>query len=1100
MDGIAEWLGRHGLEQYTNTFEENDIDTDVLPDLTDDDLKELGLSLGHRKRFLKAANAAISQSPADSAPQAPSPEAERRQLTVMFVDLVGSTALSNQLDPEDMRGVITSYQNSVAGVVTRFEGHVAKYMGDGVLCYFGWPHAHEDDAERAVRAGRAIMQSIAVMTSPTGETLSARAGVATGLVVVGDLIGDGAAQENAVVGDTPNLAARIQDLAEPGQVAIAAGTRSLLGDMFELDDLGSHSLKGFDEKTSAFAVVGERAAESRFEARSAGNVTQMVGRDHELALMQERWRRAQAMEGQLILLTGEAGIGKSRITRAMIDSVASEEHIRLNYQCSPYHSDSSLYPAIQHLLQAAAIKLIDSNDDKLDKIEAIVGHEVAPLIAAMMDFDGVARYGPIELEPQQQRARTLQALVEQLIQLSERQPVLMVFEDAHWIDATSLELLDLCLDQVATSRVLMLITARPTFEHGFGGHPIVTRLTLNRLGRDQVASIVGKLTGGKALPTELLQEIGARTDGVPLFVEELTKTLLESGDLTETETAFELTGPISHLAIPSTLHDSLMARLDRLQPIKEIAQTASCIGREFDHKLLSAISPLDDQALVTALEKLASAELIYRRGVAPEATYIFKHALVRDAAYESLLKSRRLVVHAKLVDALEDTGSAAPELIAHHSTEAGLSEKAVHYWQIAGDSALARPAYDEAISHLNAAIQMLGQLPARKDWQERELELQVQLAQVLLTRRGYGSESAAKAFSRAADLMDATGEAALLVPVSYGRWIGHYMRAEHEAGSALGEKLCAEVDKRDDLVARLVAHRLLAASQIALGRQQEANDNLNISLSLFSPELTVNFADRFAQEPGVQIKAYLVFNLWLLGYPDQAAEHALASRKAAAELDHINTTCYGAWHWSIMWELARDFEQADECNAIAYELGTQHQLLTWQHYAGAGDALTRSRNGIPDGMQLLDERMADYSSRGQWLMVPYFRTIQANELMRLGRLEDARSAIHSAFDVLRRTNETWTQSELHRLEGEIDFTQGDKSGARDNFTKAIGVAQQQGAKSWELRATMSLARFLADQGERAKAFEALQPVYEWFTEGFNTADLCEARELLAALR
>lgn len=454
MDGIAQWLTRHGLGQYAETFTENDIDLDVLPDLTDDDLKELGLSLGHRKRLLKAAAPAPAEPASVTAPEPLSPDAERRQLTVMFVDLVGSTALSGQLDPEDMRGVITSYQNTVAGVVTRFEGHVAKYMGDGVLCYFGWPHAHEDDAERAVRAGQAIMQAMAGMSSPGGRPLSARAGIATGLVVVGDLIGEGAAQENAVVGDTPNLAARIQGLAEPGQVAVADATRLLLGDMFELADLGGHALKGIDGETRAFAVIGERAVESRFEARSGGSVAQMVGRDHELALMLERWQRTKATEGQLVLLTGEAGIGKSRITRAMIDAVSGEDHIRLNYQCSPYHIDSSLYPAIQHLTFAAGLKPGDSNDEKLDKLEALVGREPAPLIAAMMGLDGDQRYGPIDLAPQQQRARTLQALAGQLISLSEQKPVLMVFEDAHWIDATSLELLDLCLDQVASASTL----------------------------------------------------------------------------------------------------------------------------------------------------------------------------------------------------------------------------------------------------------------------------------------------------------------------------------------------------------------------------------------------------------------------------------------------------------------------------------------------------------------------------------------------------------------------------------------------------------------------------------------------------------------------
>ncbi len=762
MTDIRTWLRGHDFERFADLFEENEIDFDALSELSDDHLKELGIPLGPRVKLLKAINALdassaavspVEKDPSPSVSPAPSHEAERRQLTVMFVDLVGSTALSGRLDPEELRVVITSYQNTVAGVVTRFEGHVAKYMGDGVLCYFGWPRAHEDDAERAVRAGLAVMQSMAGMKGPDGEALAARAGIATGLVVVGDLIGEGAAQEEAVVGETPNLAARVQELAEPGQLVVAEATRHLLGNVFELADLGGHELKGISGETSAYAVTAERSVESRFEARSSGSISPMVGRDQELALMLERWKQAKQSEGQLVLLSGEAGIGKSRISRAMMDRVADEPHFRLSYQCSPYHTDSALFPVIQQLIFAAGIKATDRNDEKLDKLEAVlVGGDVA-LFAALLGLEADQRYGPLDMTPQQQRARTLQALVGQLISLSHQKPVLFVLEDAHWIDATTLELVDLCLDQVAGARVLMLLTARPTFEHGFGGHPTVTRLALNRLGREQVTAIVGKLAGGKVLPGEVLDEIADKTDGVPLFVEELTKAVLESGELKETDVAFELTGPLSRLAIPATLHDSLMARLDRLHSVKELAQTAACIGREFDYPLIESISPLDGTALEVSLNQLVAAELIFRRGVAPEATYIFKHALVRDAAYESLLRSRRKAIHEKLLVVLEAQDDVAPELLAHHATEAGLMEKAIRYWRQAGNVALARPAYDEAITHFTTAIGLVTEIQNLPTWQEWELELQVQLAQVLLAKHGYGSARAGQAFERAAKLL-----------------------------------------------------------------------------------------------------------------------------------------------------------------------------------------------------------------------------------------------------------------------------------------------------------------------------------------------------------
>jgi class 3 adenylate cyclase len=682
---VAAWLRDLGLGQYEGRFRENEIEADILPELTEADLEKLGLPLGPRKRILKAI---ANLGDEDKAPRRtslgrPSPDdaAERRQLTVMFCDLAGSTALSARLDPEDMRHVIRGYQDACSGVVARYDGFLAKFIGDGVLAYFGFPRAHEDDAERAVRAGLEIVGVVGTLKTRAMEKLQVRIGIATGLVVVSDLVGQGAAQEQAVVGDTPNLAARLQGVALPGQVVIAEATRRLLGDVFDITHLGGQSLKGVAGQPSAYRVISERIAESRFEARASGAMSNMVGRDHELALMLERWKQAKAGEGQLVLLSGEAGIGKSRLTRGMIDAVSSEPHMRVSCQCSPYHADSPLYPVIQQLAFAAGIKTDDDNDDKLDRLEKVlVGAESdRPLLAALLGLQTEGRYGTLNLTPQQQRARTLQALVNQLVELSRRKPVLFVLEDAHWIDATTLELVDLCLDRVANAGVMMLVTTRPTFQHGFGGHPIVTKLALNRLGRDQTTSIINRLTNGKTLPGELLDVIAAKTDGVPLFVEEITKTVLESGELRETASAYQLTGPLNRLTIPSTLYDSLMARLDRLQPVKEVAQTAACIGRDFDYRLLKAVSPLDDAALQDALQRLTSAELIFRRGMPPDSAYIFKHALVRDAAYENLLKTRRQTIHARLVEALEANGGAAPELLAHHATVAGMTEPAVRY-------------------------------------------------------------------------------------------------------------------------------------------------------------------------------------------------------------------------------------------------------------------------------------------------------------------------------------------------------------------------------------------------------------------------------------
>jgi class 3 adenylate cyclase len=777
---IAAWLRELGLSQYDRAFSENDIDTEVLVELTSDDLAGLGVtSIGHRRKLLAsiARLKEANQAPSDVGPEAgrstpsetlraKSRYAERRQLTVMFVDLVGSTALSARLDPEDMRTIITTYQNMVAGIVMRYDGHVAKYMGDGILCYFGWPNAHEEDAERAVRAALSIVSMMKTLNSPIPEPLLTRIGIATGLVVVGDLIGTGAAQEEAVVGETPNLAARLQALAAPGQVVIGMTTRRLLGDVFDIADLGSQELKGFDGQTAAFAVISERTVESRFEARAGGSVSAMVGRDHELALMLERWRRSKSAEGQVVLLSGEAGIGKSRVTRAMIDAVVAEPHIRLRYQCSPYHSDSPLYPIIQQVTFASGIQPEDSNDDKLDRLEAIlVGTKGdRPLIASLLGLDFEERYGALNMTPQQQRARTLQALAGQLVTLAKRRPILFVLEDAHWIDATTLELLDLCLDQIANSKVMMLVTARPTFQHNFGGHPIVTKLALNRLGRDQIAAIISRLTSGKTLPSELLEVIAAKTDGMPLFVEEFTKTVLESGELRETDSAFELIGHLDHLTIPSTLYDSLMARLDRLQPIKEVAQTAACIGRDFDYRLLKVVSPLDDLALRDALERLVKAELIFQRGAPPEASYTFKHALVRDAAYDNLLKTRRQKIHANLVTAFEDM-DAVPELIAHHATIAGMSAKAIDYWLKAGERASEQSAVVEAVRHLYRGMELLLEIPEGPPRDQKELNLRIALGGPLIATRGYAFSETADNYARARQLCERLGEHRKLLPV-----------------------------------------------------------------------------------------------------------------------------------------------------------------------------------------------------------------------------------------------------------------------------------------------------------------------------------------------
>ena len=783
-------------------------------------------------RLTTGAVTAPAAAPAEAASPS-TPSAERRQLTVMFADLAGSTALSTCLDPEDMRRVLHTYQNTVTGEIVRVGGHVAKLMGDGVLAYFGWPLAHEDDAERAVQAGLAIVVAVSRLSTPAGEPLAARVGIATGLVVVGDLVGEGAAREEAVIGETPNLAARLQETASPGAVVIADGTRRLLGELFELRELGPTWLKGFAQPVGRFQVLREHPAGSRFEARQSGRALPMVGRDQELALVLERWRQAVAGEGQAVLLVGEAGIGKSRLIQAALDTVAEGENIALRYQCSPHHTGTAMWPVIQQLGFAADFKPMDPETTKIDKLEALLRQgvedisEAVPLIAVLLGIDANGRYPAQDLTPHQQRARTLAVLVEQLLGLARRRPVLMVVEDAHWIDPTTLELLGQALDQIVGARVLMLLTSRPDNQPSLGGHPHVTRLTLNRLGRSPTEAMVARLTGGISLPPEVLEEIAARTDGVPLFVEELTKAVLEAGTAG------------SGAAVPISLHASLMARLDRVPGVKEVAQVAACIGREFAYPLLAEVSSLPEPELRGALDRLAAAELVFRRGMPPEASYTFKHALVRDAAHESLLKTYRQELHARIVQALEEcfpeTVDTQPELLAQHCVEAGRTERAVDYWQRAGQQALARSAMAEAVAHLTRGLEVLKGLPHGRERQQRELGLQLALGRASIAAKGFAAPETGRAYARARELCSDLGDVSEIFPVLYGHSVFHFQRGELAKSHEVARELLRLAEERGDTAAQVTGLRMVGHALYQLGELVESRGHLEAALALYDP-------------------------------------------------------------------------------------------------------------------------------------------------------------------------------------------------------------------------------------------------------------------------
>lgn len=1123
---VEAWLRDLRLEQYAQSFAENGVDAALLPELADNDLKDLGIArLADRKTILKAIaelapSAETPAEPSAGASGSPSDRAERRQLTVMFVDLVDSTELSHRLDPEDLREVMRRYQSAVAGAVKRFDGYVAKFMGDGVLAYFCWPQAHEDDAERALRAGLDSVDAVARLAAPDGRSLACRVGVATGLVVVGDLVGEGAAQEEAVVGETPNLAARLQGIAEPGMVVIAEATRRLVGTGFDLEDLGRRKLKGIRDAVGVFSVLGERVVESRFDARSGAVLLPMVGRDQELALLAERWELAKSGKGQCALLEGEAGIGKSRIARALLDTVADEPHIRIRYQCSPYHRDSALWPVIQQLGHAAGFARDDLPEARLDKLEVLLGqavddsHAVAPLIADLMGLDGATRYGELGLTPQAQRARTLDALIQQLLGLAGKEPVLVVLEDAHWIDPTTLKMIGQALDRIAMARVLILLTSRPdqnpdqaahphdthltrmaahthvTHLIRRAAHPHVTHLTLNRLGRAGVEAIMVSL-GGESLPTRTIDAIIARTDGVPLFVEELTKAVLETGET----------------SIPASLQDWLMARLDRIPDVKEIAQIAACVGRDFPHDLLAAVTERPEAELTTALQRLADAELIFRRGIPPEARYTFKHALVQVAAYHSLLKSRRQQLHKRIAKRLDErfpeTAETEPELLAHHYTHAGLADQAITYWQKAGERAVRRSANEEAKEQLERGLELLEKLPDPTERACRELSLQATLGPALMAVEGQGEAVTGQSYARALELSQQVGDTRQHFQALWGYWRYRFIGAELRRSRDLAEQCLALAEQAADVEFILEGRFALGGTLLFMGDLDAARDHLERADELYDLEQHRHLSFHYGQDPGASIKSYQGHTLWPRGHPDRALERCQTALTLAEKLAHPHTLAQVSNYLAMTHGFRREWAAAKRQAEVTIEISLEQDFPQTLGLARVfrGRALAE-QGDVTEGVSEIEEGLNLRKSIGATLGWLFGASLWADALGMAGEIKDGLDVLTHALDHAGKSGESFHLPEIYRVRGKLLLQQdmGNHREAADAFGRAIDLARAQRAKLLELRAARDLSHLLAEQGERRKADDLLAPIYGWFTEGFDTADLEDAKVLLVELR
>jgi class 3 adenylate cyclase/predicted ATPase len=1119
---ISAWLRGLGLERYEEAFRENAIDEAILPKLTAEDLRDLGVTaVGHRRILLDAIAVSRAETFRDTTEHsvepdrsgAKAPEAERRQLTVMFADLVGSTALSARLDPEELRDIIGAYHRRCAEVITRSGGFVAKYLGDGVLAYFGYPQAHEEDAEQAVRAGLALIEAVAKLDAGQATSLQVRVGIATGLVVVGDLLGEGAAQEQAVIGETPNLAARLQGLAERNTVVIADNTRRLLGGLFDYRDLGTLPVAGIGYPVHVWRVVGASLVGSRFEALRAAS-TPLIGREEEIALLTRRWERAKTGDGSVVLIVGEPGIGKSRIAQTLLEQLGDEPHTRLRYFCSPHHQHSALYPSITQLEQAAGFRREDTAETRLDKLVAVLAlankelSEAVPLLADLLSIPTGDRYPPLNLTPQKRKQKTLHVQVAQVEGLAARQPLLMLWEDIHWSDPTTLESLDLLIDRAATLRVLMILTFRPEFTPPWVGRPHVTLLSLNRLAPRQSAEMIIRVNGGKALPKEIFQQIIDRTDGVPLFIEELTKSVLESGIVTKDgDDGYTVTGPVVPLAIPMTLHASLLARLDRLAPVQEVAQIGAALGRRFSHELISAVAAMPQPQLEDALAQLIRAELIFRRGAPPDAEYTFKHALVQDAAYGTLLRRSRRALHRRIAETLEtqfpEAATAQPEVLAQHYAEAGLKEQAVAYLQRAGARALERSAYLEAISHLARGLELLEASPDSTERAQRELELQLALGSALMATRGYAAPEVEQAYVRARALCSHIGLTPQLFPVLHGLYRIYHVRGDLIAAREVGEHLTELGQSLGDQTLLVEAHRALGVPLLWLGEVALARAKLEEGITLYDAKLVRSHAYTYGIDPGVVCLSYAALAWWFLGFADHALDRSQRALALAEELSHPHSRALALVWAAWLRQFRREVPSTQELAQAAIRLCSEHGYPLWRPMGAIlhGWALSESGQKPEECIAQMRQGLADLRATGAGLWQPCFLALIAEVCDKANRIDEGLTVLAQGLGIVRDRAERFYEAELHRLRGELLLrcNPANVSACETCFRTALAIARNQQARSLELRAATSLARLWAERGERRNAQDLLTGICGWFTEGFDTLDLQEARALLSEL-
>src|SRR5262245_25512656 len=1127
-DPVSMWLEHLGLGISREVFEQNAITWDVIPELNQADLEALGVLLGHRKQLLRAiaqlsGNADVLS--AGSLPSAVSPgtlgflperdQAERRRLTVLFCDLADSTTLSRRLDPEDLQDVIRRFLDACSQAISRFNGYIAKYMGDGILVYFGYPHAYENDAERAVYAGLAILDTVKGLTQENLHqefAIAARIGIATGPVVVGEVMGQDTAKERSVFGETPNLAARLQALAQPNQLIIDSMTKRHVGNAFDVADLGAFSLKGFEAPLQAWQVLNIRPSTTRFESYRSVQLTDFVGREHEISLLMGRWHEAVDGEGQVVLLCGEAGIGKSRTIRSFCDRLTDERYQTIQFQCSPYHLNTALYPATTFLRQAAGLSPQDSVQEQLNKFDVwarergIVNQDTVSLLADLLSIGGEHRDPVSGVSAETRKHMTLEALVQCLQRLADHDPVLFIVEDAHWLDPTTLDLMTRIIDRIRQMRVLLLITCRPDFKPVWSDYSHVTFLTLSRLPRRQSADLIAAVTGGKGLPAEVQQAILAKTDGVPLYIEALTENLLESGLLAEGTDSFTLKASLKTVPIPDSLHALLMERVDRLGPTKDIVQTGAAIGREFTYELIQAVVDATDNQLRHALDFSVTSGLIAQEGVIPFAKYHFKHALAQEAAYSTLPKKSRRVLHARIAKALEsrfaERITLEPELLAYHYEQAGLAGPAVEYWHRAARRDAARSANREALNHFNKALELLTDLPQGPERNALELEILLARGIPLLTVKGYASDAMEHNYRRAKELSQEPSGSVSQFSAMRGLWVFHLVSGQIVNACGLAEHLLALATREQSSDLLLEAHHLLGATYYFLGRFHEAKQHLLTAKSLDDPNQHRSLALRYGQDPGITARVMLARTSWILGEVGQAETLAQEAIGLARASGHPYTLAFTLVFLSRIYSAVRNAKRTLELTDEAIAVSTQYSFELGLALGTTSQGWALAEQGQEDGLGQLHKGLAAIRETGGRLDNTFTLALLADIYLRTNRIEEGLGAIEEAQKPAVTGEERFWDAELLRLKGELLLRQSDQSvhAAEQCFCEALKIAQDQHAQMLELRAATSLARLWKTLHKEDDAIRILQPVYARFHEGVNNLELSEARSILDQLR